>query len=48
MKNIVTIVIGVVVLLVGIRWYMQQSAAKEAFEKDTRKHFGKVIMKWEE
>ena len=33
MKNIVTIVIGVVVLLVGIRWYMQQSAAKEAFEK---------------
>ena len=33
MKNIVTIVIGVVVLLVGIRWYMQQSAVKEAFEK---------------
>ena len=33
MKNIVSVVIGVIVLLIGVRWYMQQSAAKEAFEK---------------
>ena len=33
MKNLVSIVIGVIVLLVGIRWFMQQSAAKEAFDK---------------
>jgi len=33
LKNIVSVVIGVIVLLIGVRWYMQQSAAKEAFEK---------------
>ncbi len=33
MKNLVSIVIGVIVLLIGVHWYMQQSAAKEAFEK---------------
>lgn len=33
MKNLIYIVIGVIVLLIGVRWFMQQSAAKEAFEK---------------
>lgn len=33
MKNLISIVIGIIVLLVGARWYMQQSAAKEAFDK---------------
>lgn len=33
MKNLISIVIGVIVLLVGVRWYMQRSAAKEAFDK---------------
>ena len=33
MKNIIYIVACVVLLLVGSRWYMQRSAAKEAFEK---------------
>ena len=33
MKNLVYIVIGVFALLAGVRWYMQQSAAKEAFDK---------------
>lgn len=33
MKNLVYIIIGVIVLLIGVRWYMQQSAAKEAFDK---------------
>jgi len=33
LKNLISIVIGVIVLLVGVRWYMQQSAAKEAFDK---------------
>ena len=33
MKNLVYIIIGIIVLLIGVRWYMQQSAAKEAFEK---------------
>jgi hypothetical protein len=33
MKNIVYIVLSVIALLVGVRWFMQQSAAKEAFDK---------------
>lgn len=33
MKNIVYIVLLIIVLLVGVRWYMQQSAAKEVFDK---------------
>ena len=33
MKNLVSIVIGIIILLVGVRWFMQQSAAKEAFDK---------------
>ena len=33
MKNLLYIIICVVVLLVGARWYMVQSAAKEAFDK---------------
>ena len=33
MKNLVSIVIGVIALLVGVRWFMQQSAAKDAFDK---------------
>ena len=33
MKNLISIVVGVIVLLVGVRWFMQQSAAKEAFDK---------------
>lgn len=33
MKNIVYIVLLIIVLLIGVRWFMQQSAAKEAFEK---------------
>ena len=33
MKNLISIVIGIIVLLVGARWYMQQSAVKEAFDK---------------
>jgi hypothetical protein len=33
LKNLISIVIGIIVLLVGARWYMQQSAAKEAFDK---------------
>ena len=33
MKNLVYIIIGVIVLLIGVRWFMQQSAAKEAFDK---------------
>lgn len=33
LKNIVYIVLLVVALLAGVRWYMQQSAAKEAFDR---------------
>ena len=33
MKNLISIVVGIIVLLVGVRWFMQQSAAKEAFDK---------------
>lgn len=33
MKNIVYIVLLIIVLLIGVRWFMQQSAAKEAFDK---------------
>ena len=33
MKNLISIVVGVIVLLIGVRWFMQQSAAKEAFDK---------------
>lgn len=33
MKNLISIVAGVIVLLIGVRWFMQQSAAKEAFDK---------------
>ena len=33
MKNLISIVVGVIVLLVVVRWFMQQSAAKEAFDK---------------
>ena len=33
MKNLIYIVAGIIALLVGSRWYMQQSAAKEAFDK---------------
>ena len=33
MKNLVYIIICVILLLVGSRWYMQQLAAKEAFDK---------------
>jgi uncharacterized protein YxeA len=33
MKNIVYIVLLIIVLLIGVRWYMQQSAAKEAFDR---------------
>ena len=33
MKNIVYIVVLIIALLAGIRWYMQQSAEKEAFER---------------
>ena len=33
MKNILYIIICIVAILVGVRWYTQQSAAKEAFDK---------------
>ena len=33
MKNLVYIIICFIVLLMGVRWFMQQSAAKEAFDK---------------
>ena len=33
LKNILYIVLLVVALLAGVRWYMQQSAAKEAFDR---------------
>jgi hypothetical protein len=33
LKNIISIVVGVIVLLIGARWFMQQMAAKEAFDK---------------
>ena len=33
MKNLFYIIVCVVVILVGVRWYTQQSAAKEAFER---------------
>lgn len=33
MKNLISIVVGIIVLLIGVRWFMQQSAAKEAFDK---------------
>ena len=33
MKNLISIIVGVIVLLIGVRWFMQQSAAKEAFDK---------------
>ena len=33
MKNLIYIVAGIIALLVGSRWYMQQLAAKEAFDK---------------
>ena len=33
MKNLVCIVLGVVALLAGLRWYTQQAAAKEAFDR---------------
>jgi hypothetical protein len=33
LKNVVLIVIGVIALLVGFRWYTQMAAEKEAFDK---------------
>lgn len=33
MKQLVYILLAVVALLLGVRWYMQQSAAKEAFDR---------------
>ena len=33
MKKLVSIVVGLIALLTGVRWFMQQSAAKEAFDR---------------
>ena len=33
MKNLVYIIVGVVFLVVGVRWFLQQSAARDAFER---------------